>query len=360
MWFGWLAAAAGSAGSSNTRAAMAAMVTAIAAAVGGLSWVWFDFIFTRKLGCLGFCSGVIAGLVGISPGAGFVAPWAAVVIGFLSSVLCNLWCRFRRNTHIDDTFETFTVHGCAGVLGMIFTGIFAQKWIGQLDGTTLRGGWVDHHWMQVPYQLVAAASVAAWSAAVTFILLFVINKIPGLHLRESAEEEEKGGDFSEMGEVAYMLLISEEGNAPANEGTIETLGERSDGKVISTASATRTADEPVPFHKETPFLDNLTLGHLTKKFYELNTDNEGGRFAVTVHKIPHGATVVQPAGTTRGTVKRDSSGQLDEVNVTKSNRSKVRMNPLASVLAPNNKDDEESRDKKESNGTVKDGQTDQI
>lgn len=75
MWFGWLAAAAGSAGSSNTRAAMAAMVTAISAAVGGLSWVWFDFYFTRRLGCLGFCSGVIAGLVGISPGAGFVAPW---------------------------------------------------------------------------------------------------------------------------------------------------------------------------------------------------------------------------------------------------------------------------------------------
>ncbi|GAV08716.1 hypothetical protein RvY_18370 [Ramazzottius varieornatus] len=121
----------------------AGVVTTISAAAGGLTWVWFDFIFTRKLSSFSFCSGVIAGLLGITPASGFVAPWAAIVIGALVSLGCYTSSRLKKRWGIDDSFDAGSLHGVGGFLGMVLTGVFAQKWITDLDGTPSRGGMIE-------------------------------------------------------------------------------------------------------------------------------------------------------------------------------------------------------------------------
>ncbi|OQV12374.1 Ammonium transporter 1 [Hypsibius exemplaris] len=180
LWTGWFAFNGGSAGAANTRAAMAGVVTTISAAAGAITWVGFDYIFTKKMSALGFCSGALAGLVAITPGAGFVAPWAAIIFGFAGGIFCNVWCRLKRRFSFDDSFDAWSVHGTGGFLGSILTGIFAQKWVGELDGTVLKGGWIEWHWMQMVYQLVGSIVIAVWSFVVSLVILFVINRIPGL------------------------------------------------------------------------------------------------------------------------------------------------------------------------------------
>ncbi|XP_055357688.1 uncharacterized protein LOC129602636 [Paramacrobiotus metropolitanus] len=236
LWCGWFAFNGGSAGASTTRAAMASTVTTIAAAMGGLSWIWLDYLWTRKLSALSFCSGVVAGLVAITPAAGFVAPWAAIIIGFLTSLCCNFWCRVKKRMGFDDSFDAWSVHGSGGFLGNILAGIFAQKWIGMLDGTKIDGGWMEQNWIQVGYQIASSTAIAVWSFVVTYIILFIINKIPGLHLRQSEEEEELGGDFVEMGEVGYMLVITEDDQhyAPAMEENV--IGVLADGRRVSSGN----------------------------------------------------------------------------------------------------------------------------
>ena len=138
---------------------MSTAVTMIAAASGGLAWVWFDYAFTRKLSALSFCSGVVVGLVGITPASGFVAPWAAVVIGPFTALFCNLWIRGKKYVGVDDSFDAFSVHGCGGFVGNVLTGIFAQKWVARLDGTEIDGGWVEGNWIQVAYQLGSSTAI---------------------------------------------------------------------------------------------------------------------------------------------------------------------------------------------------------
>ncbi|OWA53099.1 Ammonium transporter 1 [Hypsibius exemplaris] len=237
LWFGWLAFNGGSEGAANTRAAMASTNTTIAAACGALTWIWFDFIWTRKLSALSFCSGAVAGLVGITPAAGFVAPWAAIVIGFLTALACNSWCRVKKHIGFDDSFDAFSVHGCGGFIGNILTGIFAQKWVGKLDGTDYPGGWLEGNWIQVGYQLGGSTAIAVWSFTISGILCLIINKIPYLHLRQTETDEALGGDFVEMGEVGYMLVISEPEGEILDDEHAFNLGTRHDGKRISMGDA---------------------------------------------------------------------------------------------------------------------------
>ncbi|OQV21652.1 Ammonium transporter 1 [Hypsibius exemplaris] len=205
LWFGWFAFNGGSAGAANTRAAMAATVTTLAAATGGLTWVFVDWIGSRKMSAFSFCSGVVAGLVAITPASGYVAPWAAIVIGILVAIICNGCCRLKKRLGIDDSFDAGSLHGCGGFVGNLFTGIFAQKWVAKLDGTDIAGGLIEGNWLQIFFQLVASAVIAVWAFCVSYLILFIINKIPGLHLRQSEADEALGGDMAEMGEAGYML-----------------------------------------------------------------------------------------------------------------------------------------------------------
>ncbi|CAG8509112.1 3924_t:CDS:2 [Ambispora leptoticha] len=204
LWFGWFGFNGGSALSANLRAANALSVTNLAAATGGLSWMLLDYRLERKLSMLSFCSGVISGLVTITPAAGYVSPASAVLFGFLGGVICNMSVKLKHFLAIDDALDVFAVHGVGGLLGNALTGIFGQKSISQYDGSTgFNGGWLDGHWAQLGYQMAGSVAGLVYSFSVTYFILFILNKIPGLALRIDPESEKKGLDETEMGEVAF-------------------------------------------------------------------------------------------------------------------------------------------------------------
>jgi Amt family ammonium transporter len=183
---------------------MAIVVTNLAASVGAITWMLIDYRIERKFSALGFCSGAVAGLVAITPASGYVGPGPAVAIGFLGACACNFAVHLKHWLHYDDVADVFAVHGVGGYLGSILTGIFAEAYIANLDGTTvIEGGWMNHHWIQLGYQLAEATAGAAYSFFVTYSILFIMNKIPGLSLRVDRESELQGLDVTEIGEMAY-------------------------------------------------------------------------------------------------------------------------------------------------------------
>lgn len=204
LWFGWFGFNGGSALSGNLRAAMACVVTNLAASVGAITWMIIDYRVERKFSALGFCSGAVAGLVAITPAAGYVGPGPSVAIGFLGAVACNLAVHLKHKFNYDDVADVFAVHGVGGYIGSILTGIFAEAYIANLDGATvIAGGWMNRNWVQIGYQFADATAGAAWAFVVTYIILFVMNRIPGLSLRVDRASELQGLDAAEIGEMAY-------------------------------------------------------------------------------------------------------------------------------------------------------------
>ncbi|KAI8984326.1 ammonium transporter AmtB-like domain-containing protein [Mycotypha africana] len=204
LWFGWFGFNGGSGLSGNLRAAMACVVTNLAASVGAITWMLIDYRVERKFSALGFCSGAVAGLVAITPASGFVGPAPAVAIGFLGACACNLAVHLKRWLRYDDVADVFAVHGIGGYVGSLLTGLFAESYVAALDGTSvIKGGWMNHHWAQLGYQLAEATAGAAWSFVITYLILFIMNKIPGLSLRVDRESELQGLDVAEIGEMAY-------------------------------------------------------------------------------------------------------------------------------------------------------------
>jgi Amt family ammonium transporter len=203
LWFGWFGFNGGSAIASSPRAAMAAFVTVVAAACGALSWTLLEFIQTKKWSAEAFCAGAVSGLVVITPASGYVAPWAAIVMGLSGGLVVAYSVKLKSLLGIDDALDAFGLHGVGGIWGNLLTGIFAQKWIGSLDGSTINGGWIEGNWIQFAYQLAGTIAIASFSFGVSYILLFILNKIPGLQLRTTEEEERMGADLGEMGELAY-------------------------------------------------------------------------------------------------------------------------------------------------------------
>jgi ammonium transporter, Amt family len=204
LWVGWFGFNAGSALAANMRAVMAAVVTNLAACVGGITWCVLDYRLERKWSTVGFCSGVIAGLVCITPGSGFVPAWAAVIYGVVGGAGANYATKLKFLLGIDDALDIFAEHAVGGFLGNILTAFFAADYIAHLDGfTEISGGWLNHHWVQLGYQLADSVSGAAYSFFGTCIILFIMNLIPGLSLRTTEEAEILGIDDAEIGEFAY-------------------------------------------------------------------------------------------------------------------------------------------------------------
>ncbi|KAL2195212.1 ammonium transporter AmtB-like domain-containing protein [Corynascus similis CBS 632.67] len=204
LWVGWFGFNGGSALSSNMRAVMACVVTHIAACVGGLTWCLLDYRLERKWSTVGFCSGAIAGLVAITPGSGFVPPWSAFIFGIVGGIVCNFATKLKFLIGIDDALDIFAEHGVGGIVGNILTAFFASDYIARLDGSTkIPGGWVNHNWVQLGYQIADSVAGFAYSFVMTCVILFLMNLIPGLSLRVSAEEEDTGLDDGELGEFAY-------------------------------------------------------------------------------------------------------------------------------------------------------------
>jgi Amt family ammonium transporter len=208
LWMGWFGFNAGSSLNATARAGYAGLATTISASSGGLAWSMVDYARTGKWSGIAFCSGVIAGLVGITPAAGFVSAWASIVIGVLAAVTCYFGIMLKDVLGYDDSADAFGVHGVGGFVGSILTGIFADKDIAALDGGVIAGGVINGNNMLLVYNLAGAFAILAYSFFGTMILLYLINIIPGCKFRPSAEEESVGGDYAEMGEAAYEIVSS--------------------------------------------------------------------------------------------------------------------------------------------------------
>lgn len=219
LWAGWFGFNAGSALSASLRSVMAAVVTNLAAAVGGVAWCAMDLRLEGKFSAVGLCSGVVAGLVAITPGSGFVPPWAAFVYGILAGVVCNYSTKLKLLVGVDDALDIFAIHAVGGLLGDLLTGIFASQYIADLDGTSIKGGWVNGHWVQVPIQLADGLVGMAYSFTLSCLILFAISYIPGFHLRATDVQEMMGIDECEIGEFAYDYVEIARDVATNIEGT---------------------------------------------------------------------------------------------------------------------------------------------
>ena len=125
LWVGWFGFNAGSALSANMRAVMAAVVTNLAASTGGIAWCVLDYRLERKWSAVGFCSGVVAGLVAITPASGYVPAWSAVIYGLVAGCACNYGTKIKFWLGIDDALDIFAVHAIGGCVGNLLTGFFA-------------------------------------------------------------------------------------------------------------------------------------------------------------------------------------------------------------------------------------------
>jgi len=207
LWFGWFGFNSGSATGATPRAAYAALVTTVSASSGALAWVLFDYVRTGKLSGIAFCSGALAGLVGITPGSGFVNAWSAIIIGMVTAICSAFSIQIKERLGYDDSADAWGIHGVGGLAGSILTGLFASKTIAALDGSVIEGGaFIDGSWALLGYQVAGSAAILGYSFIGTLIIIFTINSIPGLHFRVSESDELMGGDLGEMGEVAYEIV----------------------------------------------------------------------------------------------------------------------------------------------------------
>lgn len=198
LWFGWFGFNAGSSLAADGLAVSAFVATNLSAAAGAVAWMllaWRD----RRPSALGIATGAVAGLVAITPAAGFVDPMAGIPIGAVASVIgyyCILW---RTKRGIDESLDVWAVHGMGGIWGALATGIFASAAIGGVDGLLWGGG------TQLLKQLGSVAAVGVFAFAMTWILGKVVDRFMGLRVDEA--EEVVGLDISQHGERAYGGIL---------------------------------------------------------------------------------------------------------------------------------------------------------
>ncbi len=204
LWVGWFGFNAGSALASNGLATTAFVATHLGAASAALSWSLAEWIKNGRPSALGAISGAVAGLVAITPAAGFVGPMPALVIGFVAGVFC-FWMvtRFKAIFGYDDALDAFGVHGAGGTIGALLTGIFARAIYNPIYGPGKPTGGLDGHWGQVGNQLVGVSFAWVFALVGTFVILKIVDAITGLRVTEDHEIE--GLDITQHGEEAYNL-----------------------------------------------------------------------------------------------------------------------------------------------------------
>jgi Amt family ammonium transporter len=202
LWVGWFGFNAGSALSSGALATSAFVNTHFGAAAAALGWMLAEWIHNGKPSALGAISGSVAGLVAITPAAGFVEPMYALLIGFLAGIFCFLMvAKVKAIFGYDDSLDAFGVHGAGGTLGAILTGIFATSAINPIFGAGKPTGVIEGNWHQLLNQFVGVALAWIISIVGTLVLLFLVDKLVGL--RVSPQHESEGLDLSQHGEEGY-------------------------------------------------------------------------------------------------------------------------------------------------------------
>jgi Amt family ammonium transporter len=200
LWVGWYGFNAGSAVASDGIATNAFMTTTLAAAVASFTWALLEYMFRGKPSVLGFCSGAVAGLVVITPGAGFVNANSAIIIGILAGLVPFIAVtKMKGWLGYDDALDTFGVHAVGGTLGAFLTGIFATADVNANLLTNLKDIVGKTLWLE---QLKAIGLTLVLSIVGTTIIAFVVKLIIGL--RASPEVERQGLDLAEHGEEGYI------------------------------------------------------------------------------------------------------------------------------------------------------------
>lgn len=191
LWFGWFGFNAGSALGANALAVKAFLTTQLAAASAALGWFIVEWKRYGRPTVLGIASGAVAGLVSITPAAGFVSPIFAIIIGFIGGIICYFAVQSKFKLNIDDSLDAVGIHGVGGIWGSIATGIFAST------------GLVAGSWVLLRIQILSTISVIVYSLIMTSVIIIALDKVMGL--RVTKDEEVIGLDISQHGERGYNL-----------------------------------------------------------------------------------------------------------------------------------------------------------
>lgn len=198
LWFGWFGFNAGSALAANGLAALAFTTTNTAAATALVMWALLDLVRSGKVTAVGAATGLVVGLVGITPAAGFVTVPASLAIGAVSALVSYTAIQIRSTTRLDDSLDVFSCHGLAGVAGAMLTGVFATKLANPAGGD----GWLAGNFAQMGVQLVAVLAAIALASAGTAVIMAVVQTTLGAGA--GVHEQLTGLDLSEHGEEAYF------------------------------------------------------------------------------------------------------------------------------------------------------------
>jgi Amt family ammonium transporter len=199
LWFGWFGFNAGSALAANGLAATAFVNTHVASASAALSWTVLEWRLRGKPSLLGAVSGCVAGLVAVTPAAGFVGVLGALAIGLIGGAACYYGVTVKNKFRFDDTLDAFGIHGVGGTVGALLTGVFCTVAVNEAGANGLIYG----NPMQMMRQAAAVGATIAYAVVVTWILLKAVDMFVGL--RVSAEEEEQGLDWTQHGETGYNM-----------------------------------------------------------------------------------------------------------------------------------------------------------
>ncbi len=198
LWFGWFGFNAGSALTSGALAASAFVTTNTAAAMAGLTWMTIGWMHRGQPSLIGLCTGSVAGLVAITPAAGYVTVPAALLIGLVAGSVCYAAVHFtKQRLRVDDALDVFGVHGIGGLWGALATGVFATTLVNPGGANGLLAG----HPAQLAIQFVVAATTIAYAGGMTWLILKVLDLTVGIRVDE--REEVLGLDFTQHGEMAY-------------------------------------------------------------------------------------------------------------------------------------------------------------
>jgi len=198
LWFGWFGFNAGSGLAANGQAVSAFLVTNTAAATAMVVWVILGMTHGGKVSGVGAATGAIAGLATITPASGFVGVDSALIIGVITGIVTFYAVYFKNKVNLDDALDVFAVHGIGGIIGVIATGIFAEKAIGGTEGL------IEGSSTLLVENIILVIVTVVYSLIVTLILLKALDIIPGLGLRSDESEEDQGLDVSDHGERGYV------------------------------------------------------------------------------------------------------------------------------------------------------------
>lgn len=218
LWFGWFGFNAGSALGANATAVLALVNTHIAAGLGALAWAAAEWIRHGKPSALGVASGLIAGLVAITPAAGFVGPVDSIWIGLIAGVVCYAGVLLKHRIGYDDALDAFGVHGIGGAAGAVLTGVFASKVWNPNGANGLLYGGTAVFWEQI----LAVAATGLYAIGMTFVIVRVVDKVVGFRPLEHIEQE--GLDYAMHGEEAYGDVFDGRKMQPDETAASESAG----------------------------------------------------------------------------------------------------------------------------------------